>query len=75
MKLVPAAAVFVSALLAPPLSAATHVRATLTLPHERVLPGVPFDMVVTYTNISNRPVTIGGAGATLVVTFATVKRR
>ena len=35
------------------------VRATLVVPHATVLPGVPFDMVVTLKNISDRPVTVG----------------
>jgi hypothetical protein len=65
-----AAVVILSALLAPGVSAATPVEATLTLPHDHVLPGVPFDLVVTYTNVSSQPVTVGGALATLVVTFA-----
>jgi hypothetical protein len=70
MKRILAAAILIlSALLAPQLSAASPVSATLTLPHNNVLPGVPFDLVVTYTNTSDKPVTIGGARATLVVTF------
>jgi hypothetical protein len=44
--------------------------ATLTLPHNDVLPGVPFDLIVTYTNVSDEPITIDTALATLVVTFA-----
>jgi hypothetical protein len=71
MKTILAAAVAIlSSLLAPQASAATPVEASLTLPHDHVLPGVPFDIVVTYTNTSDRPVTVGGATATLVVTFA-----
>ena len=49
--------------------AASPIQATLTLPNDTVLPGVPFDIVVTYTNVSDRVVTIQGATATLVVTF------
>lgn len=56
-------------LLALPVSAATQVAATLALPHDHVLPGIPFDVVVTFTNVSNKPVTLHGARATLVVTF------
>ena len=71
MKHILAAAVFILAtLLATPAHAALPIRATLSSPHDQVLPGVPFDLVVTYTNVSDRPVTIGGALATLVVTFA-----
>jgi len=51
-------------------NAAPAVTATLTLPNESVLPGVPFDLVVTYTNVSDKPVTIRGARGTLIVTFA-----
>lgn len=65
-----AAVVILSSLLAPHASAAPPIRATLTLPYDNVLPGVPFDLVVTYTNVSDKPVTIEGALATLVVTFA-----
>lgn len=65
-----AAALILLSLVAPRVSAATPIEATLTLPHDHVLPGVPFDIVVTYTNVSDHPVTIGGAVATLVVTFA-----
>ncbi len=64
-----AALVVLSSLLAPQVTAASAVRATLTLPHDNVLPGVPFDLVVTYTNVSDRPVTVSGALATLVVTL------
>ena len=64
------ATLILSSLLALPLSAGTLVEATLALPHDRVLPGIPFDMVVTFTNVSNRPLVIEGAEATLVVTFA-----
>jgi hypothetical protein len=64
-----AVVLILSSLLAPQASAATPVEAMLTLPHDNVLPGVPFDLVVTYTNTSDKPVTIGGARATLVVTF------
>lgn len=46
----------------------SSVRATLVLPHATVLPGVPFDMVVTLKNISDRPVTVGLL-AELVVTL------
>lgn len=71
MKLILALAVLVSSLLfAPQLPAALPVSVTLALPHNDVLPGVPFDLVVTYTNVSDRPVVIDAAGATLVVTFA-----
>lgn len=65
-----AAVLILSLLLAPQMRAALPVSATLTLPHNDVLPGVPFDLVVTYTNVSDKPVTIKGATATLVVTFA-----
>ena len=61
--------VILSSLLAPQLSAASAVQATLTLPHDKVLPGVPFDLVVTYTNVSDQPVTVLGALGTLVVTL------
>jgi hypothetical protein len=64
------AVMILSAVLAPTGQAATPVEAKLTLPHDHVLPGIPFDIVVTYTNVSDRPVTISGAGATLIVTFA-----
>ena len=57
-------------LLASTLNAATQVEATLALPHDHVLPGVPFDIVVTFTNVSNRPVVFDGAQATLVLTFS-----
>jgi hypothetical protein len=71
MKAILAAAlVILSLLLVPQLSAASPVAVTLSLPHDHVLPGVPFDLVVTYTNVSNRTLTIDGATATLVVTFA-----
>lgn len=50
MKHILAAALpITSPLPAPQLHAASPVRATLTLPHDTVLPGVPFDLVVTYT--------------------------
>lgn len=65
-----AALLITSLLLVPQLQAASLIQATLTLPYDKVLPGVPFDLVVTYTNVSEKPVTIGGALATLVVTFA-----
>ena len=65
-----AALLITASLLAPQLHAASPIQATLALPHDKVLPGVPFDLVVTYTNVSDKPVTIGGALATLVVTFA-----
>ena len=65
-----AAVLFLSLLLAPQLSASSAVDATLTIPQNDVLPGVPFDLVVTYTNVSDQPVTIDTALATLVVTFA-----
>jgi len=61
--------VILSSLLAPQMRAALPVSVTLTLPHNDVLPGVPFDLVVTYTNVSDKPVTIDMARATLVVTF------
>src|SRR5687768_17206068 len=64
-----AALVILSSVLAPELAVASAVQATLTLPHDNVLPGVPFDLVVTYTNVSDRPVTVLGAQATLVVTL------
>lgn len=44
------------------------VVAKLALPHERVLPGVPFDMVVTFTNTSAQRVTVGTI-ASLIVTL------
>ena len=65
-----AAVLFLSSLLGPQVRASSAVDATLTLPHNDVLPGVPFDLVVTYTNVSDQPVTIDTALATLVVTFA-----
>jgi len=52
------------------VNAAPAVTATLTLPNHSVLPGVPFDLVVTYTNVSNKPITIDGARATLLVKYA-----
>lgn len=64
-----AATLILSALFASSLRAAVPISATLSLPNDTVLPGVPFDIVVTYTNVSNHEVTIGGASATLVVTF------
>lgn len=72
MKPILVLAVLVSSLLvAPQLPAALPVSVTLALTHNDILPGVPFDLVVTYTNVSDRPVVIDGARATLVVTFAT----
>jgi hypothetical protein len=68
-RILAAALVVLSSLFAPQLTAASAVKATLTLPHDNVLPGVPFDLVVTYTNVSDRPVTVSGALATLVVTL------
>jgi hypothetical protein len=65
-----AAVVLLSSLFAMRASAAAPVEAKLTLPHDHVLPGVPFDIVINYTNVSDHRVTIGGATATLVVTFA-----
>jgi hypothetical protein len=71
MKHIFVTAVFLlSSLLAPQAAAASAVSATLTLPHDNVLPGVPFDLVVTFTNVSDRPITVDAARATLVVTFA-----
>ena len=71
MKHILAATVLIlSSLLAPQMRAASAVTATLSLPHNDVLPGVPFDLVVTYTNVSAKPLTIKSARATLVVTFA-----
>lgn len=64
------AVLILSSLLAPPSHAASPVSVTLTLPHNNVLPGVPFDIIVTYTNVSDQPLTVLGALATLVVTFA-----
>ena len=68
-RILAVATLILSAFFAPQLRAASPVSATLTLRNDTVLPGVPFDLVVTYTNISDQPVTIGGAVATLVVTF------
>lgn len=65
-----AATVLLSLLLAAQVSASSPVTASLALPHNNVLPGVPFDIVVTYTNVSEKPLTIVGARATLLVTFA-----
>jgi len=65
-----AAGLVLSLLLALQVRAASAVSATLTLPHDNVLPGVPFDLVVTYTNVSGQPVTVDSAQATLVVTYA-----
>lgn len=64
------AVLILSLLLSPQMTAASPVSATLTLPHNHLLPGVPFDLVITYTNVSAKPVAIKGARATLVVTFA-----
>jgi hypothetical protein len=50
-------------------TAAAPVEATLTLPYETVLPGVPFDMTVTLKNTSDSPVTVG-ISARLVVTLS-----
>jgi len=44
------------------------VEATLTLPYETVLPGVPFDMTVTLKNVSSSPVSVGTI-ARLMVTM------
>lgn len=33
--------------------------ATVTLPHAKVLAGVPFDIIVNVMNVSDRPATIG----------------
>ena len=59
----------VSALVSNALSAQAPIKAALSLPHDHVLPGVPFDMVIRYTNVSDRPLTIAGTLATLVVTY------
>ena len=67
---VTAVVLILSLLLAPQVWAALPVTAALTLPHDDVLPGVPFDLVVTYTNVSDKPIIIDSARATLVVTFA-----
>lgn len=69
-QIVVAALLILSFLLTPPLQAASPLSATLALPHDEVLPGVPFDLIVTYTNVSDQPLTIRAALATLVVTFA-----
>jgi hypothetical protein len=69
-KIVTAAVLIFSSLFGPQLLAASPVSATLMLPHDKVLPGVPFDLVVTYTNVSDKPLSIKGGLATLVVTFA-----
>ncbi|MEO8383416.1 MAG: hypothetical protein ABI779_27415 [Acidobacteriota bacterium] len=45
------------------------VAAAVSLPHAKVLAGVPFDIVVTLTNVSSQPATVGLV-ATLVVTFS-----
>jgi hypothetical protein len=44
-----------------------RVNVTLDLPAQSVLPGVPFDMTVTYINLSNQRVTVG-AIATVIIT-------
>jgi hypothetical protein len=62
-----AALVILSALLAAPAWAASPIKATLSLPHDHVLPGVPFDMIVTYTNVDSRPITIAVVNAELAV--------
>lgn len=71
MKPIFAAGLAILSVLATPRAstAALPVEATLSLPHDHVLPGVPFDLVVTFTNVSNKPVSLVGAMATLVVTF------
>jgi hypothetical protein len=45
------------------------VQATLTLPRDSVLPGVPFDMTVTMKNVSQSSVSVG-ISARLIVTLA-----
>ena len=67
--LLTSAVLVLSLLLAPHLHATSPLSATLTLPHDNVLPGVPFDLVVTYTNVSDKPVTLDSVLGTLVVTF------
>lgn len=65
-------AVLVFLLLAAPSAIAvepTHpVEATLSLPFETVLPGVPFDMTVTIKNVSSVPAAVG-ISARLTVTL------
>lgn len=69
----PSGAAFILLLLAsiPCLAAeGSHtVEATLSLPFETVLPGVPFDMTVTLRNTSTAAVSVG-VSARLVVTMA-----
>jgi hypothetical protein len=43
------------------------VKAMLGLPHAAILPGVPFDLTVTYKNVSQQLVAVG-ASATVVIT-------
>ena len=68
-RILAAAFMILSSLIAPQLSAATRVEATLSLPHNHILPGVPFELVITFTNISKQVVAIDRAVATLVVAF------
>jgi hypothetical protein len=49
-----AAVLILASLLAQQSYAATPISVALTLPHDHVLPGIPFDLVVTYTNISRQ---------------------
>jgi hypothetical protein len=49
-----------------PKPANPPVVATLTLPHATVLPGVPFDMQVRLTNVSDRTVTVGLYGRLVI---------
>jgi hypothetical protein len=49
--------------------AQSPIVATLSLPYDTILPGVPFDLIVTLKNISNKPAT-AGLFARIVVTDA-----
>lgn len=43
------------------------ILATLTLPHDMILPGVPFDLVVTLKNVSDKTATVGLAAQIIVI--------
>jgi len=59
---------FLPGLALPAAPATPPIKGSLTLPFETVLPGVPFDMVVTLKNASKSTVSVG-LGAKLVVTL------
>src|SRR5258708_1443695 len=71
MKLTPVAFALFVALPVTALAAAAQpqpIEATLSLPYETVLPGVPFDMTVTLKNVSKSTASVG-ISARLIVTL------